>query len=148
MNVPKDSTFADDAKIFAKEAHVGLGHLGDLRHALRLGDPAAYVDQPTTFAEVSLSAHSRVASTLQLDDGRWLIRRRGLPDVIIVYLYQYDFSADSVHTAIAAHGPFQAIVKTNPNGNISILALQAASNAGRRIFRWGEFLKELNKPWT
>ena len=147
-NVPAKATFSGDAINYAKEHGAAIGGFGDLRRALSLHNPASYVDRETTFRERGLEQHDRVEAFYRLDDNRYTIERNELPPVTVVFLYDYDLSADAVRTAIFECGPFQAVIKMNPNGQISTHARQAAMHAGIKILKWGEFLGELNRTWT
>jgi hypothetical protein len=147
-NVPAKATFAGDAINYVKKHGAALGGFGDLRRALTLRNPASYIDRETAFRERGLEQHDRVEAFHRLDDNRYTIERNGLPPITVVFLYDYDLSADAVRTAISGCGPFQAVIKMNPNGQISTHAHQAAMHAGIRILKWGEFLGELNRTWV
>ena len=113
-----------------------------------LVNPSSYIDRETLFRERGLNQHDRVKDFVRLDDNRYIISRHELPDVTVIFLYDYELSADAVRTAISECGSFQAIIKMNRNGSISTHAHQAATHTGRRILGWGEFLGELNRKWT
>lgn len=113
-NVPTKATFSGDAITYAKKHGAAIGGFGDLRRALTLRNPASYVDRETAFRERGLEQHDRVEAFHRLDDNRYTIERDGLPPVTVVFLYDYDLSADAVRTAISECGPFQAVIQNEP----------------------------------
>lgn len=147
-NISSAAKLSGDAIKYAKNQGAALGGFGDLGHALKLPNPGTYVDKETSFREQGLRQHDRVKAFHRLDDNRYTIERHGHPPVTVVFLYDYDLSADAVRTATSEYGPFQAVIKMNPNGNISTHAYQAAQHKGIRVLKWGELLGELNRKWT
>jgi hypothetical protein len=145
VNVPKESYTTGDALVLARTRSVALGGLGDLTRAVRMRDVADYVSPEVAFVERGLEQHKRVESFQRVDDRRYIIDRRGIPSLTVVFLKEYELTADHVRTAFSRYQSFDAVVITNPNGNATSSAQSAASSMGVSIYKWGTFLGALNK---
>jgi len=145
VNVPKESYVAGSALQLGSKNGIGMGSFGDLMRAVLLPDVSQYVSKEIGFIERGLDQHTRVIAFERIDDRHYLLTRRHLDDVHVVFLNEYDVTADHVRTARTRYGPFTMLVITNPNGGATSSALDAASSIGCGIYKWGEFLGALNR---
>jgi hypothetical protein len=145
VNVPKESYVAGSALRLSTTHGIPIGGLGDLMRALSLADVSEYLNKEFGFIERGLSQHSRISGFDRLDDRSYLVKRYGLEDVHVVFLNEYELTADHVRTARERYGAFKMVVITNPNGRATSSAASAASSINCRIYKWGEFLGALNR---
>lgn len=148
VNAVKRAIIEGEAFAVAKTHNAGIGAYSDLLRALSMPDVSGYVNPKIQWIERGMQQHTRIKEFLRLDDSRYLITRRERAPVIVMFLEEYEISADAVRTAISRYGSFDAIVKTNPNGSITTQAYSAAQSAGRKILTWRDFLAELNHQWS
>ncbi len=146
INIPKDCYLTGGAIRFAQSRGIGLGGLGDLMRALRLECVGDYIPPTIEFIERGLRQHDRVSSFERLADLQYRIERTGaLPDVLVVFLHEYELVADHIRIARDRYGNFDIVVKTNPNGGLTSSALAVADDLHCKIYKWGEFLGALNR---
>lgn len=81
----------------------------------------------------------------RVHDRMYMVRRSGLNDVVVVLANAYELTADHVRTARDRYGQFTDILITNPNGEPTSSAIQAAKSMGSRVSKWGAFLGRLNR---
>jgi hypothetical protein len=144
-NVPKEAFWTGGALDLAAENDIATGSLGDLYRALRAEDIRKYQSRETEFVERSLRQHTKVAGFRRLHDRLYRVRRNGLSDLDVVMLNEYELTADHVRTARDRYGKFSVVVITNPNGQATSSAEEAAEGIGAQIYKWGPFLGRLNK---
>jgi hypothetical protein len=60
-------------------------------------------------------------------------------------LYEYDLCGDDVRKAWEDLGPFDILLKTNPNGSISDDAIEVGQILGAQVFNFREILSYLAK---
>src|SRR6266581_1023944 len=145
VNVPKESYITGNALRLGARHGIPIGGLGDLMRAVSLPDVSEYVSKEISFIERGLAQHTRIESYERLDDRRYLVRRHDLNDVHVVFLNEYDLTADHVRTARSRYGPFTMLVITNPNGRATSSAVSAADAVGCSIYKWGDFMGALNR---
>jgi hypothetical protein len=115
-NVP-NSAFTDGNAIkFASAWQFSIGGMKDLYRALNERDVAAYVNPGVAFIERGLRQHSRVVDFTRLADSKYMVARRERSDVYVVFLNEYELTADHVRSAKDKYGSFTMLVNTNPNG--------------------------------
>jgi hypothetical protein len=119
--------------------------MADLKRAVNIPDVSSYVSPEFRFVERGLSQHSRVEGYERLADRQYLIKRDRLDDVTVVFLHEYELTADSLRTARSRYGIFDMAVITDPNGDPTSSALRVADTLGCRIYKWGEFMGALNR---
>lgn len=144
-NVPKEAYWTGSALNLAAENNIATGSLGDLYRALRMEDIRGYQPRETEFVERSLRQHTKVAGFSRLHDRLYRVRRHGLSQLDVVMLNEYELTADHVRTARDRYGKFSVVVITNPNGEATSSAEEAAEGMGAQIYKWGPFLGRLNK---
>jgi hypothetical protein len=145
VNVPKESYVTGSALRLSARHGIPIGGLGDLMRAVSLPDVSEYVSKEIAFIERGLTQHTRIESYERLDDRRYLVKRRDLSDVHVVFLNEYELTADHVRTARSRYGAFTMLVITNPNGRSTSSAANAAEAIGCHIYKWGDFLGALNR---
>ena len=144
-NVPRDSVWLGDA-IEAVRAHkLGWGGFGDLKSAINLESVEGYQKKEYSFVERGIVQHQRVESYERPFDRVFVIYRKGLPEIKVTLVYEYELTAEHVRAARERYDEFSVIVKTNPNGNITGNARQVGKGLGVDILSWGEFLGRLNR---
>ena len=144
-NVPRESFWTGEAIEFASRHSVAWGGLGDLFSAVALPEPRTYVSKEFGFVERGLGQHTSVSSLERVQDRKYVVRRRGLKDMTVVLLNEYELTDDHVRTARERYGAFNAILLTNPNGGPTSSAKAAAESMGASVYKWGEFLGRLRR---
>jgi hypothetical protein len=146
VNVSRESFWTGEAIALVTSSSVAFGGMGDLQSALSLPNVRSFVNREFEFVERGLGQHNRVQSIDRLHDRKYLIKRRGLSDVIMVFLNEYELTADHVRTARNRYGDFTAVAITNPYGGATSSAKDTAKSIGTRIYKWKDFLGRLHKP--
>jgi hypothetical protein len=145
VNVPKEAFVTGDALALAVQNGVTIGGLGDLMRAIENADVSTYVSPEVAFIERGLRQHSRVVDFERVDDRRYVIERRGLRTLTVVFLGEYELTADHVRVAQERYERFDFLVATNPNGRPTTASLEAAQSMGAKVLKWGPFLGALNR---
>ncbi|MFG0245565.1 MAG: hypothetical protein ACF8MF_05875 [Phycisphaerales bacterium JB052] len=146
VNIPKDAIWVGEAINFAEDNSIATGSYGDLLRVIHLDDVRSYLPRERKFIERGLRQHDRITRFVRLYDNVYKISRRGLPDLTVAMLYEYELTADALRTARDRYGAFSIAVITNPNGSATSSASDVAKNIGVSILKWGEFFGRLNKP--
>ncbi|MCF2523623.1 hypothetical protein [Bradyrhizobium sp. G127] len=144
-NIPKEAFWTGGALKLAAEHNMATGSFGDLYRAIREEDVRAFQPSETAFVERGLRQHSRVTTFDRLHDRLYSISRKGLPDLIAVMLNEYELTADHLRAARDRYGPFSVAVITNPNGQSTTAADEAAVNMDVEVLKWAPFFGRLNK---
>ena len=144
-NIPAESYWTGEAIEFAERQSMAFGGLGDLLTAVGVADVSRYKSKESIFVERVLRQHTKVDIVERVHDRKYFISRYGLDDVVVVFLNEYELTADHVRTARDRYGPFTDILITNPNGDRTASALRAADSMGAHVFKLGEFLGRLNR---
>jgi len=132
---------------FMDSIHKVLGGYSELFGVIRQGNNWPYWSSETRFIMRGLEQHTKVTNITRLDKKRYRISRRGLDDVVIVSIDDYDLSIESVRSAVDKYRSFDAVFKSNPNGRISTEAVQLAASLGIKVLTWRELLGKLNLKW-
>ena len=148
LNIKKDAYINGKLMQLMESADFSIGSLGDLYSALGSGNLSSYVSKEMQFVIRGLAQHNKVKCIYRLDNRRFEIERKLLPDVTILVLNDYDLTAESVRDGIDKYGDFDSILTSNPNCRRSGNAERAAENSGRKIMSWGELMGNLNKNGT
>ena len=144
-NVPSESYWTGEAIEFAEQQSIAFGGMSDLFSAIGVPDVTRYKRKEFSFVERGLRQHNRVDMIERIHDRMYVVRRSGLNDVIVVLANAYELTADHVRTAGDRYGPFTDILITNPNGEATSSAMQAADSMGAQVSKWGVFLSRLNR---
>lgn len=146
VNIPKESYITGEAIEITNGRGVPIGGLADLYRALSEANILSYRNPEVVFLDRGLTQHHRIVSHRRLDDRRYLIARRNLPDVLCVVVNEYELTADHVRTTYSRYGGTRYLVLSNPNGNPTSSALEVAKLLGYEVLKWGPFLGALHKP--
>lgn len=144
-NVPKEAFWTGGALRLVQDNNIAAGVLGDLYRVINLENVRAFRPSETAFVERCLLQHDRITSFDRLHDRLYQISRKGLPDLTVVMLNEYELTADHLRTARDRYGNFSVAAITNPNGRVTSAAEEAAKTMGAEILKWGPFLGRLNR---
>lgn len=144
-NVPQDSIWTGDAIAAAHEYNLGWGGFGDLMSAINLESVERFQKKEYEFVERGICQHDRVKDYERPFDRVFLLFRKGLPEIKVAIVHEYELTAEHVRATRDKYGEFSVIVKTNPNGNITSMAQEVGEGLGVEILKWGEFLGRLNR---
>jgi hypothetical protein len=125
-----------------------LGGYGDIFRVLGQDHNWPYTAPEVSFILRGLRQHTNVSEVRRLDNKRYEIERHLLETVTVIALNEYDMSVEAVRSAVDQYGPFDAILKSNPNGRITDAALEVAESLDLKIFWWRELLRNLNFKWS
>ena len=145
-NVPQDGVWMGEAIEIARARNVGWGGFGDLMRAINSDSVEGFQKKEYSFAERGIRQHDRVECYKRIFDRVFLLFRKGLPELKVALVYEYELTAEHVRAARDKYGDFSVIVKTNPNGNITGSAQEVGKGLGVDILKWGEFLGRINRP--
>lgn len=131
---------------YARKNDMGWGGVGEITSAFDTNYYADIQKSEYVFVERNLLRHSKVFRLERLYDRVFKIHRiNRLSPITITLINSYELSGDDVRYARDTYGEFDAILKTNPNGNPTGRAYSAAEEIGVEIFKWGELLGRLNR---
>jgi len=131
---------------YARKNDMGWGGVGDITSAFDVDYYADIQKGEYAFVEKNLLRHSKVSQLERLYDRVFKIHRiNRLSPITVTLINSYELSGDDVRHARDTYGEFDAILKTNPNGNPTGQAYSAAEEIGVEIFKWGELLGRLNR---
>jgi len=144
VNIKKDVLFQGDLIGFADINSKGLGGIADLSRAINQGSLREYVSPERAFLSRALSQHSAVAGVQMLNNKTYYILRQGMEAYQFLALDAYDLTANVVRDGLRRFGHSRTILKSNPNGNITPEAREAAKNSSTKIFTFAQLLGALN----
>jgi len=145
VNIPKESYWSGEAIRLAHEKNIATGCYGDLFRVIDVQDVRAFEPKETAFIERGLRQHARITGFKRVFDRVYCISRRGLPDITVAMLNEYELTADHLRTARAWYGFFSVAVLTNPNGGATTSAARVAETMGVEILDWETFFGRLWK---
>ena len=146
INVPAQGTWRGPAIMAAQAARVAFGGMADLQACIGREDPRNYVKNEFSFIERGLRQHGRVVNITREADRLFLIHRRGLTDVRVVALYEYELTAEHLRAARDRYGRFDLVLISNPNGKPTQAACDVANEIGVGLHMFGSLLRRLNQP--
>lgn len=144
VNVRSDSRYTGPAKTFAETHGCGLFTMRELMGAVNAIDFAAYERSSLEYVKRALPQHSNVIRVDQVDQEQLEVVRDELSPVRFVTADIYVLGVADVRDLLARFPGVHAIVKTNPNGEYSDEAKEAARSAGVGLFTFREFMGALN----
>lgn len=147
LNIKKDAHISGELLALASVYGFAIGDLSDLYRALQEKKISDYINPNISYIIRGLKQHNRVESFYRLDNRRFRIKRKGLNDVTIIALDNYDLTADVVRSAIEKYEKFDAIFTSNPNCQRAKSAEVVAADAELKILSWGELIGDLNREW-
>lgn len=147
VNVPSKTIWSGSAIDTVHAAPAAFGTLGDLIRASRGDSVPAYRNKSYQFFDEAFRQHTAVRDVTRIYDKVFRLHRyREMPDVTVVLIDAYDMSAENVRNARAQYGQFDAALKMTSYGSITTAADEAAAAMGAQTFKFGDFLRRLNKP--
>ncbi len=129
-NVPKESYWTGEALTLAHDSYIATGYFGDLLRVINREHVRSFQQKETIFIERGLRQHDRVSSFERVHDRLYRISRNGFPDLKVAMLNEYELTADHLRTARDRYGQFSIAVITNPNGDSTTSAGEAAQTMG------------------
>ena len=142
-NFPKIGKWTGGA-IERCEAHgKAWGQWGVLLRALGNEAPETTENPEISFNRRALIQHTRVRAVRFLYDHLLLVEHQNGRELRIALLYEYDLSGDDVRSAWDRLGPFDILLKTNPNGSLLNDAHYAAEALGAKVLGFGDMLSYL-----
>lgn len=146
LNVPKLGRFMGSAIAALEARGKAWGGLADSYRALRdFDDPAQYEERELTFALRGIDQHSAVLDWVLLDDHRVSLQLASGRHVTVLVCADYQPTAQLVRELVSRYEEFDIIASTNPNGDPTDEAYEAAESVGRRVLQWRPLLRELHK---
>ena len=144
VNVRRDSRYTGRAKAFARSRGCGLFTMRELMGAVNDVDFAAYERSSLEYVKRALPQHSKVLRVDQIDQEQFEVVRDGLPPIRFVTADIYILGVADVRDLLAKFPGIGAVIKTNPNGEYSDEAKEAARSAAVGLFTFSEFMGALN----
>lgn len=145
VNVPAHGTWRGAAIAATEAAGIAFGGMGDLQSCIERDDPRRYVKPEFGFIDRGLRQHSAVSNITREADRLFLIHRRGMPDVGIVALYEYELTGEHLRAACERYGRFDLVLISNPNGKPTQGARDVARELGVELHMFGALLGRLNR---
>lgn len=145
VNIPTNGRFTGTALTLAHAESVAIGGVGDLYRAVNQEEPNKYDCKNTAFRDRGLRQHSTVSGFTKEFDRCYVVHRHGLPDLRVVFIHEYELTADHVRTAVDRYGRFDVLVNSDPNARASEKADDTAAQLGFPILQWGPFYKRLRE---
>lgn len=147
LNIKKDAHISGELLTLASLYNFAIGDLSDLYRALQEEQISNYINPNIAYIIRALKQHNRVESFYRLDNCRFRIKRKGLADVTIIALNNYDLTADIVRSAIEKYEKFDAIFTSNPNCQRAKSCEIVAADAELKILSFGELMGALHREW-
>lgn len=142
-SVPKDAIWHGAAIAHVESVGLGWGGYGTLLSAIVSdGTARGFEKKEYQFAMRGLRQHSKVQSVeREFDRLVKVTTARGSHS--IVFLEEYELTAERVRHAHEIYGSFNLVLRTNPNGEATQNAHDVAGELGARILQHGELLSFL-----
>lgn len=143
--IPKSSHYMWDARERALEREATVHTMKELYTALAHDDPRPFLNKNVAYARDRLEQHNRVSEVRMVCEASMeLDRVAGLTSIRVAIEYEYEFSEESLVTAIDHHPDVDAILNSNPNGTPTSAALAHAQEACVGLFDLGQLMGALN----
>lgn len=144
-NFPKIGQWTG-AAIERCEAHgKAWGQWSVLLRALGNETPETTSNPEISFNRRALSQHSRIEDVKFIFDHLLQVTHEKGNIFRVVLLYEYDLGGDDVRRAWDKLGPFDLLLKTNPNGSILVDAEDVARSLGIKVFEIRDMLSYFAK---
>lgn len=145
-NIPKEAIWFGDAIEEVQNRALGWGGYGELMSAILTENIAGFQKKEYSFVLRGLQQHSKVIKLDRIFDRVVDIRRKNfLPDIRLLFLNEYELTAERIRHARSIYGKFSMILRSNPNGRATTEAYSVADALGVKIFQWGQLLSRLNR---
>lgn len=144
-NFPKIGRWTGSAIELCESHGMAWGQWSVLLRSLGNENPETTANPEISFNRRALSQHSRVTHVSFLFDHVLLVHHEKGNVFRVGLLYEYDLCGDDVRKAWNSIGPFDLLLKTNPNGSILNDANEVAKHLGIKVFGLGDILGYLAK---
>jgi len=145
VNFPKVGRWSGDAIALCEEHGKAWGQWSVLLRSLRKEFPETTENNEISFNRRALSQHSRVSNVSFQLDHVLLVEHEIGKTLRVALLYQYDLCGDDVRSAWDDLGPFDLLLKTNPNGSILDDVSEVADALSIKVFGIKDTLAYLAK---
>ncbi len=142
-NFPKVGKWTGEAIELCQAHNKAWGQWSVLLRSLDNEFPETTVDPKIYFSHRALVQHTRVNSVRFLSDHLFLVEHENGKHLRIGLLYEYDLCGDDVRRARENLGPFDVLLKTDPNGQVLNDANQVAKSLGAKAFNIGDLFRYL-----
>lgn len=144
-NFPKIGRWTGAAIELCEAYGKAWGQWSVLLRALGNETPETTVNPEISFNRRALSQHTRVEDVKFLFDHLLQVKHEKGNIFRIALLYEYDLCGDDVRRAWDNLGPFDLLLKTNPNGSILDDAEEVAESLAIKVFGMRDMLSYLAK---
>lgn len=134
-----------DAMKLLEQKRIGVDSFGHIASSLRASNPFEHLDKEHLFINRVFNQHSHVSSVERETNKKYRLKRRGLADLVIVAVNDYDMTAGSVRDAIGLHGSCDIVFSSNPNGRLTTQANEAAQSIGVELYKLGDLLRRISR---
>ena len=144
-NIPKHAVWEGPALSIAFQHGLGWGGVGDFMAALNAENVYRSEPKKYRFGARFLRQYGSILHTERLSDSVVKITMRDGSEYRVAMLYEYEMTADAVRTHFDKYGPFDFILRTNPNGGPTGEAREAAEQMDVSIVTYtelSEFVRE------
>lgn len=146
-NLPRECVWIGDAIDLVRSQGKAWGGVSDLYSAAARERAARdFVRAEFQFIERIFAQHSNVAYVERLYDRVYRLQRRGMAEVDVALVNEYDLTADHVRTAVDRYGPVTDILANNPNCRFTPEAVEASRQLGVKMMMLKNFMGRLNTP--
>ncbi|EOU9559386.1 TPA: hypothetical protein M3A60_001399 [Cronobacter sakazakii] len=134
-----------DAMKLLEQKEIGVDSFGHIASSLRTNNPLEHIDKENFFINRVFKQHSHVSSVERETNKKYRIKRRGMADLVIVAVNDYDMTAGSVRDAIGLHGNCDIVFASNPNGRLTTPAKEAADSIGVELYKLSDLLRRISR---
>ncbi|MGO4449075.1 hypothetical protein AB4Y96_09120 [Phyllobacterium sp. TAF24] len=142
-NIPSDAVWTGEAIRVVEAMGAGWGRFGNLMSVIGRQDVKGFVDQEVRFATRMIKQHTNVMQLTPIFDKLYDVTFRSGSVKRVIFINDYDLTADAVRSARERYGSFDHVLKTNPNGRITESAVSAAESLGAKVLDASDYMREL-----
>ncbi|MCU5772529.1 hypothetical protein N5923_16320 [Erwiniaceae bacterium BAC15a-03b] len=134
-----------DAMKLLEQKKIGVDSFGHIASSLSSNNPHEHIDKEHLFINRVFKQHSHVSSVERETNKKYRLKRRGMADLVIVAVNDYDMTAGSVRDAIGLHGNCDIVFSSNPNGRLTTPAKEAAESIGVELYKLSDLLRRISR---
>ena len=134
-----------DAMKLLEQKKIGVDSFGNIAYSLRADNPLEHLDKEHLFINRVFKQHSHVSSVERETNKKYRLKRRGMADLVIIAVNDYDMTAGSVRDAIGLHGNCDIVFASNPNGRLTTPAKEAAESIGVELYKLSDLLRRISR---
>lgn len=144
VNIPKESFVDGEALALLKQAEVPISQEAELFKILDEDEIKTYKNKHVGWIEQALLQDNFLEMVEQLYDRVFLVKRKDLAELKIVFLFEYELTAAKLRTAKRWYKEFDIVVISNPCGSPTLDAEKVALSIGCRIIKWYDIFEEFD----